>query len=179
MRSYYRLQIRLDGRERWMLWHSDENAPDGVWIDGSGRIPLFNTAASLDRLAAQLGVTLASDPPVLHDLDIVSHWLSDPRPNTVDCKEFLAAWNLFSDLAETVGAGLPDDGEMAKTVYKKLFWGCNYPSVTPSGHHYVPEWTLAETAILQEILDFGLSFLRSRLQSIPWVPAEWTYSHDS
>jgi hypothetical protein len=167
MRTYYRLWLRLDGAERWMLWHTDDDAPDGVWIDASGGIPLFSSSASLDRFAVRLGITLASDPPILHDLDVITQWLSDPRRDTVDCDAFLAAWNLFSDVAVTVGAELPDQGEPANTIYKKLFWGCNPPSVTPPGSYYVPEWTPAELPTLRQILAFGFSLMRPRLKPVP------------
>lgn len=166
VRTYYRLRMRFDGAEWWALWYSDERGPDGVQVDESGRLLVYPTAHALERAAAHLGAEVASDPAALHDLDKIGRWLTKPRPAAIDCREFLAAWNLLSDVAQSIGAHLPERGEPADTVYEKLFWGGNYPSVTPPGSAYAPEWTPSETAALQAILTDGLALLRSRLAPI-------------
>lgn len=167
MMTYFHLQIRLDSAERWLLWYDDGIGPDRAWMDDSGHIPLFNSTASLDRYAANQGIAAVQATSVLYDLDVVSRWLSDPRPDAVKCDAFLGTWNFLSEAAGTADVKLPEYGTTAGAVYKKLWRGINYPSLTPPGHHYVPEWSVAELDTLREILAFGLSFLRSRLESVP------------
>lgn len=50
------------------------------------------------------------------------------------------------------------------SVYDKLFRGCNLPSRTPEGEHYMPLWTGAETRLLKHLLLLGLTELRARLR---------------
>ena len=81
----------------------------------------------------------------------------------------MAAWNLFSDVAHS----MPDKGsafehlDSQPTIYDKLFWGNNLPSMTPEGMHYSPEWSAAEVASLAEILSAGLDLFESCIRSYP------------
>jgi hypothetical protein len=77
----------------------------------------------------------------------------------VDCGLLLEAWNLFDDIAASIGAHLHDRGERRDKVYDKLFWGNNLPAVTPPGRSYQPLWNGCELRILRSVLRRGLDIL--------------------
>jgi hypothetical protein len=87
----------------------------------------------------------------------------------------LAAWNLFADVAISVeNRGLAFkhiDSQLPKTIYEKLFWGSNLPSMTPEGAHYDPGWSLDEIHSLAEILGSGLQMLKSCTRPWPHQPS--------
>lgn len=156
-REVYSLLYRLDGRERFLLWFSDES--DGVITDAEGSVPTFASARELDGYARRASLTLSNEEPRLHDLDAVRAWLADPRAETIDCDESLCAWNLFVDVArsvtETSEEFLAVDGAQG-SLYERVFWGCNLPAVTPDGEAFHPSWTRDEVRALAAVLTRGL-----------------------
>ena len=53
------------------------------------------------------------------------------------------------------------------SIYDKLFWGNNLPSLTPKGRHYVSEWSPDELAALAEVLSAGLALFESCTSGSP------------
>jgi hypothetical protein len=154
--NFFSLLYRLKSVDRYLIWISNER--DSVAVDNGGRVLTFESTAALGRYAELNHIRLESETPALHDLDWVALWTESPdRP--VDCKEALAAWNIFSDIATSVGAtGLTFsrlDSEQG-TIYQKLFWGNNPPSLTPEGCEFVPEWSPGEIEELTKVLRTGL-----------------------
>jgi len=97
-----------------------------------------------------------------YDLDTVEKWCRS-TDGIRDCLPLLNAWNLLIDLPDVDGMFRAADTR-ALSIYDKLFQGCNLPSMTPAGHHYVPLWTASETAALKHLLLLGLAELRVRLR---------------
>ena len=158
-RVYYRLLYRLHGSDRFLLWYSDDH--DGVETVADG-VPSFRTEADLRAFADARRLPVSGEEPVLHDLDLVAAWLADPRGETIRCGEFLAAWNLFGDVARSspaAAAGFGAHDERLGGLYEKLFWGSNLPAVTPVGERFVPEWSRDEVADLRRVLQEGLDVL--------------------
>ena len=153
----------------YFLWHTDESPsgsqPDGVLLDEAGRLLTFTSLADLQGFAHRRGLSLDSNvnaEPL--DLDAVQRWLGAARRTTVDCQEFLNAWNLFSDFASTVDGKLRHiDDQKEVRIYDKLFWGNNLPALTPPGKEYVPLWTRSEVARLRNVLNKGMQLFLSRL----------------
>jgi hypothetical protein len=164
--QYFPLLYRLKAEDRYLIWISNEK--DSVVVDAGGFVPSFRDAACLRAYADVQQYSLQSEEPILHDLDWVAAWIKAPAV-PVDCGEVLAAWNLFSDVAHS----MPDMGsafehlDSQPTIYDKLFWGNNLPSMTPEGMHYSPEWSAAEVASLAEILSAGLDLFESCIRSYP------------
>lgn len=156
-RDVYKLLYRLDGRERLLLWFSDE--PDGVITDAEGRVPTFASARDLIEYASLGEHVVSNEEPRLHDLDAVRAWLADPRAETVDCDRTLCAWNLFIDVARSMTASneafLAADAARG-AIYRRVFWGCNLPAVTPEGEAFHPSWTREECQELVDLLSLGL-----------------------
>jgi hypothetical protein len=107
-------------------------------------------------------VEVKEEEPILHDLDLIKRWLSNPRSSRVECGQFLSAWNLFRDIMATLNMdqSLLSDHYVDR-IYQKLFWGSNLPSVTPLKKHYSPLWSRRELRTMKRILGNGLALFRS------------------
>jgi len=165
--DFFPLLYRLKSVDRYLIWVSNEK--DSVGVDSRGRVLAFESAASLGRYADLNHIRLESETPVLHDLDWVAFW-TESSDEPVDCKRALAAWNLFSDVAVSIGPsgfGFSRLDSEERTIYQKLFWGNNLPSVIPEGCEFIPEWSSGEVERLTEILRTGLSMFEVALQSNP------------
>lgn len=154
--TYFPLLYRLRAQDRYLIWA--ENGPDSVITNSTLQIPTFTDISELQIYAQSNGYTLQLGQPGLHDLDWVATWCANSNAE-INCDQALAAWNLFADVASSVGdAGRKFNvaDASAKTVYQKVFWGNNLPSVTPKGRRYIPEWSDNERLKLKAVLSQGL-----------------------
>lgn len=180
--TYYPYWYRLDGADAYLIWYSDESAatypngvgesgetdsgePDGVLLANPGRLLTFRSLADLHGYADRSGLSVepeVNSTPL--DLDTVQRWLGAARKTTVDCETFLSAWNLFSDLASAVqGARAHIDDQKENRIYMKLFWGNNFPAMTPPGKHFTPTWSKSEVGRLRNVLNKGMQMFKNRL----------------
>jgi hypothetical protein len=85
---------------------------------------------------------LEGEEPILHDLDSIVAW-TKALGVPVDCKNALAAWNLFGDVARSIhGKGIAFDRLDSK-------------------------WPPDEIAALAEVLSAGCGLLESRTHGSP------------
>ncbi len=165
--EYFPLRYRLNAEDGYLIWISDEKT--SVEVDAGGFIPTFKDPLLLRRYADLQHYILQSDEPVLHDLDWVVTWTKSPV-EPVNCEKALVAWNLFGDVAGSIGErGVAFERlhRSSRATYDKLFWGNNLPSMTPEGRQYVPEWSPDEIAALTEILTTGLDLFASCTRGWP------------
>jgi hypothetical protein len=165
--QFFPLLYRLGAEDRFLIWISDEK--DRVIVDAEGFIPSFPNATSLRAYADRNHFALEAEEPILHELDWISSWAKAPDPQ-IDCRDTLAAWNLFSDVARSVprqGIHFVRLDAQIPNVYEKVFWGNNLPAMTPQGKRYVPTWSPEEVAWLSEILTLGLDLFRSCTRLYP------------
>jgi hypothetical protein len=165
--KYFALLYRLNAENRYLIWIS--NGKDFVAADAAGLVQTFENTASVQAYAELNHYSLESEEPVLHDLDSVVAWTKAPGV-PVDCRNALAAWNLFADVARSIqGRGIAFDhlDAQSPSIYEKLFWGDNLPSISPKGRHYVPEWSPGELATLAEVLSAGLELFESCTRAFP------------
>jgi hypothetical protein len=159
--KYFRLLYRLAREQCYLIWISNEK--DHVVVGDAGIVPIFRDAEAIDAYADRNGYKLESEEPVLHDLDWVVAWVSEPTL-PINCNEALAAWNLFSDVARSVHERWDDfrvlDSDLP-IVYNKLLWGSNLPSLTPTDRRYDPQWSPEERRALSRVLTAGLEMFRS------------------
>ena len=134
--AHFPLLYRLQRGENYLLWVSGEK--DSVAVDADGFVPSFRTLVLLQEFADRERYRLEIEEPKLHDLDWVASWRTDMP---VDCDAALAAWNLFSDVSVSVPA-LTHNFRILDSrfpsIYNKLFWGNNLPSMTPEGEQCSP-----------------------------------------
>jgi hypothetical protein len=161
-REYYNLLFRLDNQNSYLIWFEGENEPDGVVIDDNGKVPSFHDNEDLLNYATSLSLSVSTDSAVLHNIDTVSAFL-ERKDETVYCKNFLEAWNLFEDVSQSVGGNFDIDRKLTVNIYEKLFWGNNIPAVTPDAESYEPIWTKREVKVIREVLAVGLSIFREKI----------------
>jgi len=164
-REYHPCLFRFRGAERYLIWFSDDR--DGVFADDHYKIPTFASAESLQPAFQRLaGENLEIEAPVLHDLDSVETACRSTGPLEIDCNSFLTAWNLFIDVAWSVGdngsAYLASDSSL-NSEYNKLFRGNNLPAMTPPGIHYIPDWTGIERSQIRKHLILGLKLFEESI----------------
>ena len=157
---YFNLCFRLDARDAHLIWFSGE--PNGVIVEADGKVPCFLNEKDLLGYAASLKLSVETVEPDLHDLDFISSWLKIEKDESVDCKIFLAAWNLFDDVSHSVGGNFDVARKKTNNIYEKLFWGNNLAVITPEGKSYTPIWTKRELKIMREVLSVGLSLFREK-----------------
>jgi hypothetical protein len=104
--KYFPLWYRLKARDRYLIWVSNEQIEQTyqtfLVVDAAGFIPSFENLLALREYAALNNYRLESEKPRLHDLDWVASWIASPEA-PIDCNEALAAWNLFEDIAASIG----------------------------------------------------------------------------
>ncbi|MBV9791394.1 MAG: hypothetical protein JOZ51_24575 [Chloroflexi bacterium] len=161
-RTYYYLWYRLDHRDGYLLWFS--NDVDGLITTPDGMVPSFGALPGLQAYASLAQLDLQEDAFLLYDLDVVAAWLRQPLETELDAEELLNAWNLFTDLAASVNSSFEENRALTQPVYEKLFWANNLPSVTPAGKQYIPVWSDDELRVMQEVLSHGLDLFRTHVK---------------
>lgn len=159
--NYYQCWFRLDARDAYLIWIGDDQ--DGVLTDSNGKIPCYLDSTALLDCANSLGLLIESSTLHLHDFDRLSAWLQMKDNSTVDCETLLNAWNLFQDVAASIKGAFDTDRKSTATIYEKLFFGCNLPSITPKGEKYEPNWTAQEIEIIKQVLSDGLALFRKNM----------------
>lgn len=170
---YYPLWYRLDNRDRYLLWCNVEDTDqdlDNVVLDENGKIFVFASLDDLFNYAQSISIEIEKSYELnLHNLDELRRWLKIKRsktegPTAINRREFLAAWNLFSDVSRSIDGSFDAEREKTQRIYEKLFWGNNLPSVTPEGRFYVPLWSGKEKRIIKEVLSQGLQMFRNHIK---------------
>jgi hypothetical protein len=160
----------LGSQDRYLLWFygGPPTWDDGVALADDGRVPAFGSVEEVADFARARGVDLGEGGMIetSHDLDAVAAWLEHPSAEEVDCDTLLSAWNLFADVAVSVGADLDPWADATIGVYLKLFWGNNLPAMTPPGECYVPEWDADEVGQIAEVLGEGLRVSRAAVHPV-------------
>lgn len=167
MREYFPALYQLHGRERFVIWISDDKV-DTFILDSDNSVPSFSSNDELVAYLKRLNLVLSDQSSRLHNLDWCADFSTNPN-QAVDPVEILCAWNLFGDMAAT----LPNRSLAFKTLnqhmnglYEKVFWANNLPSVTPQGKEFNPEWTRDDRRKLASILKAGLQLFESSIREI-------------
>jgi hypothetical protein len=113
-------------------------------------------------VARRHGLNLEEDSEAPQNLDGLERLLELPASDEI-CSQILNAWNLYNDIARSVGATLDDRSEDVDRCYDKLFYGNNLKSVTPAGEHYGPDFNDEERRLITEILNRGRTILATHL----------------
>ncbi len=163
-REYYIYWYRLDNKDGYLIWFTtDEN--DGLVIDETGLIPNFNNMDDLKRFAINLQISVDIENPNLIDFDFVKNWLNLPNIIIDDYNPFLEAWNLSDDISISTNGNFDLDKDLTNSIYNKIFWGCNLPSMTPEGESFTPTWTKKELKIIRETLKLGFQIFVEKVKS--------------
>src|SRR5262249_21041764 len=113
-RQFFNLWYRLDSEDRQLIWFADDE--DGVLVDPEAQVPSFATLEALQEYAQNGDLTVDVKEGVLFDLDATSRWLDAPDTLSIDCVNTLNAWNLFADVARSVGGLFDVEGESTTKI---------------------------------------------------------------
>jgi hypothetical protein len=167
MKMSYRHWIQFRGQTLGLVWQTEDAAQevegdtDCVLVD-NGRIVSVLTPEEFLTVARRHGLNLEKGNEAPQALDGLERLLELPASDEI-CRQLLNAWNLYNDIARSVGATLDDGSEDVDKCYDKLFYGNNLESVTPAAEHYSPEFHDKERHLITEILNRGRAILAARL----------------
>ena len=150
----YICYFRSNSEQKYFLWLSADL--DGVGLEAC-KVAVFADIPAIQSYASVKGMILSSEEPVFYDFEELSRWVCEPLSDSVNCNDFLNAWNLFGDAASSLGVGFIGADKRLNSIYDKLFWGCNLPAVTPPAKSYEPIWSQAETVALASVVAEGLA----------------------
>ena len=160
-REYYVYWYRLDNKDAYLIWFSNEK--DGFTVDENGFIPSFTNVKDLQDFASEMKITVDVENPNLIELDSIKDWLNDCG-KIKDYNPFLNAWNLFEDISVSTNGNFDKNKEETNDIYNRIFWGCNIPAMTPEGESFTPTWTKKELKIIRETLNFGFQMFREKIK---------------
>ena len=130
----------------------------------------FTDLKDLQEYTSENGLTISpQDLPALHNLDWIMNWLKEPSADTLDCDPILTAWNLFTDIYNSVEkdrAAFEAVDKANQVIYDKIFFGNNHPAITPEGQQYQPSWTSDEIEHLCAVLSAGLEMFCKNLATV-------------
>lgn len=150
-----------DGSE-FLIWYEDENNEDRVYTSG-GKVVVFWSKEKAHRKADELNINITDT--CLYDVERLIYWFTTHQKE-MDCDFLIDFWNMFSDIAYSVGKELePVKTRRSKRCYDKLFWGLNLPAVTPENCEYEPVFTKKERKFIREIMRTGLEIFEKNLQT--------------
>lgn len=163
----YPLWIRLHHQRIGLVWQTEDGTSE---VEGDtdcvlvrdGRIISVGTPAEFAAVAQQFDLKLEEGTDGIQNLDELERLLELPASDDI-CTKLLNAWNLFGDVARSVGASLDDSGPEASKCYDKLFYGSNLESITPAGEHYSPEFTDEERLLIAGVFNRGRTLLTARI----------------
>lgn len=158
-REYYRIHCTLAGQAHYLIWYS--NDPDGLIVNQRGQVMDFPNVSDLDAFGLENHLSI-HEGMTPFDLDLIANWVERPAEAQIDCERFLNAWNLFGDLAASVGEAGQAFTEFDDCVetYDKLFHGNNVPALTSPGKEFTPQWTKGDIQELLKVFNAGLALFR-------------------
>lgn len=164
----YPYTLILDTSELFTLWEDCESGGDRFTSSCyPGRIIAFASLADLKRYAVDKQLPVSWDEAGSFDADHFDSVLISMKPGQAysieQCATILEGWNFLEDFCRTLSQDtkMPRSGG-ARSVYEKLFYGNNLPSVTPVGKCYEPMFDVDELEDLYDALDGPLRLLRSK-----------------
>jgi hypothetical protein len=162
-KKYYILWYRLNNKDQYLIWFSDET--DGVLTDASGNALSFYSKNELLEYASENNLQIVSEEPELHNLDLVSEWIKENDPSIINFSQFNNMWNLWTDTSHSTGRGFNEDDEAAEKIYDKLFWSCTLPTGKSDDQNYIPEWTEDELKTMRELFLKGIAMFKDAVVS--------------
>ncbi|MCU7495834.1 MAG: hypothetical protein HF314_05135 [Ignavibacteria bacterium] len=158
-KEYYILWYRLNGKDQYIIWFSNET--DGVVTDPSGNVISFDSKDQLVEYASKNNLTIIEDEPELHNLDLVSEWISENTPELINFSQFNNIWNLWTDISSSTGRSFDNkDRNAADMIYDKLFWSCTLPTGKSKEQECIPEWTENELNTMKELFQEGIAMFK-------------------
>jgi len=158
MREYSVVKVVYKDKETFLIWYLDDE--DG-FLSLEQKLLMFKSDDEARVFAKEKSVELDEETTVFD----LSHILE--QTNRVElsenCSELIDAWNLFSDIAKTIGeefSGDIDEG-LTNDIYHMLISGCNIKALKHEEYHPVFDDEDKEKCI--SIFNDGLAILERQL----------------
>lgn len=158
MNTYYMARLLKDEKAIYAIWYTDEK--DGLLVH-EGKLLTFDSADEARQYSEMNGIALEADISE-YDLTGLIGLASCPKSPEV-CSTIIDCWNLFSDLAQSLGEpfmGDKDEG-LTNDIYTMLFYGTNLKVMKHD--EYLPDFDEEDTQRCREVLQDGLSMLERQL----------------
>ncbi|MHA7277730.1 hypothetical protein ACX80O_14590 [Arthrobacter sp. Hz1] len=163
----YEYRIHFRGQIVALVWQTDDGTGDretdtDCVLVSNGKIVSGAVGEGVAMVAHRCGLILEQGDDEPLNLDGLEQLLDLPATDAI-CAQILNGWNLFNDIARSLGVSLNDDGTEASNCYDKLFFGNNLASTTPDGEHYRPSFTRQERSCITTILNRGRAMLAANI----------------
>lgn len=150
--------FRFEGSELYCAWFSNDKQ-DGFMLDGSMLKVFHSKDAALTFLKSFPSYQKAIKTTT-YDVDKIGQTVMRTIP--FDARIILDFWNIIGDLADSMG--VPYEGNkkdaITNSIYNKLFYGNNLPTINTSDRIYTPQFTSEEYDRLSVILMDGISLIK-------------------
>lgn len=148
----------IDEAEFYCIWFSDDKT-DGFLLDGS-KLKIFSSNdAALTFLKSFSSYKKTIKTTIYNVNEIIQTVM---RIIPFDPHIVLDFWNIVDDLSSSTG--IPYEGNkkdcLTNSIYDKLFYGNNLPTINTSTRTYTPQFTSEEQIRLTTILEDGISIIR-------------------
>ncbi|MCL2817166.1 MAG: hypothetical protein FWD39_02110 [Clostridiales bacterium] len=161
------IQCLYAGTKNFCIWYSDDK--DGLFCNEDKKILCFSDKASaLHYLSVKNLCLYEYDPDeeiVLYDFDKLKTWINSDD-STVNCREMLNFWNIFTDIAYSTGKKFKGDKRenLISLIYDKLFWGNNLPAVKPEDEEdFIPIWDKKQIKTMKSVMKNGLNIFSKNI----------------
>jgi hypothetical protein len=160
---YYICEFRLDRKISYVIWYSSEQ--DGILMGQENKVIALNSFELMIAYTQENNLPVVDESVPVFEFDLIVSWCIHPNPNQIDCRKFLDIWNVFADLALSIGTHSQfgaADVDMGN-LYDKLFYGNNLPAINLTDNLYEPNWSQDEACEIANLFVKGLQDLRSVL----------------
>ncbi len=143
---------------KFLIWHNNNMGNDVVEIKDS-KILTFDNFETAKKFTDSENCDLYE-----YNIPKLKRWIYT-HSRTFDCSFLLDFWNIFNDIAYSFGEKIPNERtRKSDRVYNKLFFGNNFPAITPEGECFKPIFTKTDRKITKKILSYGLYFLEKHIE---------------
>jgi hypothetical protein len=161
--EHFLCEFRFNAKSYFVIWY--DGSEDGLLVDSKQKLAQFEHQEDARNFLIKQGFYLSENQVTIYNFDRIAQWVNQPTPAQIDCVEFLDVWNMFVDVANSVGGSsvFMEKNSDLDSIYQKLFYGCNLLSITPPGEQFEPTWTLSEMTFLSNLFGAGIELLRIAL----------------
>ena len=153
MEKHYIIEVKLDQIVFYLLW-KDERF---MLIDD--KFLFFKGKTELHEFINE-NKLLVDEDVESYDLDSVIDLIPQLKESE-KCNKILDCWNLFSDMAQTIGIFFSGDSDDISILYEKIVLGSNIETLKNAEYH--PLLTNEENKLLESVLCDGISIFRKGL----------------
>ncbi|EIJ41324.1 hypothetical protein BegalDRAFT_0404 [Beggiatoa alba B18LD] len=164
----YPVSCVYNNRKIILIWQTSDQVSDTFRLSEMNRLLFANSEEELIQLLepAEIKETQwkeSTEINISKFLAQLSRLKTKHSSSKITCKQLVDGWNFIEDILRTFH--LDKESKKLKSpilnkVYKKLFYGCNLPSVTPEGESYSPIWTNEEIFLVRKEFRDIWSFLK-------------------